>query len=207
MKLKHKILLTILGAIALICMVVETAYGGYLFTCLSLSLLVSIIAALVAITPDNPPSPEQFEEVVQENHKLQDAVKIMSASHRIIGNDVIMYSNHDPENYPYRAMEAINNERHRQIRIGNTTDIDDSYENGELVHAAICYESENGTGWPWAANSWKPKSREENLLRAGALYLAEADRAARAKQEDIVKRALNEVLKVAKQLQEIYLKR
>jgi hypothetical protein len=61
---------------------------------------------------------------------------------------------------------------------------DDRYAHGELATAAKCYlsmqaEARNNAppaGWPFERTWWKPKDRASNLRRAGALYLAEADR-------------------------------
>ena len=55
-----------------------------------------------------------------------------------------------------------------------------------LMQAAQCYRDAEGEGspqpslWPWDAAWWKPKSRQRNLERAGALYQAAADAAERA---------------------------
>ena len=34
--------------------------------------------------------------------------------------------------------------------------------------------------WPWTAEWWKPRTKRENLVRAGALILAEVERLDRA---------------------------
>jgi hypothetical protein len=55
-----------------------------------------------------------------------------------------------------------------------------------LETAAYCYrnavgeESAKPTQWTFSEEWWKPKSRQRNLERAGALYLAAADTAERA---------------------------
>lgn len=55
--------------------------------------------------------------------------------------------------------------------------------------AAVCYINETGTvnrnggkpwGWPWDASWWKPNARRRNLVKAGALILAEIERIDRA---------------------------
>jgi hypothetical protein len=65
---------------------------------------------------------------------------------------------------------------------------DDEYTNGQLLRVAVYYlhaGTSNAApldyagipvGWPWAGVWWKPKSRERNLIRAGALCLAERER-------------------------------
>lgn len=77
-------------------------------------------------------------------------------------------------------------ERQRQKTIeGWTPEHDDEHCNGELAMAAVCYINETGTvnrnggkpwGWPWDASWWKPKTRRRNLVKAGALFLAEIER-------------------------------
>jgi hypothetical protein len=77
-------------------------------------------------------------------------------------------------------------ERQRQKTIeGWTPEHDDEHCNGELAMAAVCYINETGTvnrnggkpwGWPWDASWWKPNARRRNLVKAGALILAEIER-------------------------------
>lgn len=81
------------------------------------------------------------------------------------------------------GMELIVAERKRQIeKEGWSTDHDDKYKDGELAKAGSCYEhafNEKASlshQWPWALKWWKPKDRVSNLVRAGALYLAEAEK-------------------------------
>lgn len=77
-------------------------------------------------------------------------------------------------------------ERQRQQSVeGWMPEHDDEHCNGELAMAAVCYINETGTvnrnggkpwGWPWDASWWKPKTRRRNLVKAGALILAEIER-------------------------------
>lgn len=80
-------------------------------------------------------------------------------------------------------------ERCRQLEVeGYRSDRDDTYTAGQLAKAARCYLSMAAdarnvgppAGWPWPRDAWKPRDRPSNLIRAGALLLAEADRLARA---------------------------
>ncbi|WP_368537336.1 ead/Ea22-like family protein [Enterobacter hormaechei] len=81
-------------------------------------------------------------------------------------------------------------ERQRQKAVeGWTSEHDDEHCNGELAMAAVCYINETGTvnrnggkpwGWPWDASWWKPNARRRNLVKAGALILAEIERIDRA---------------------------
>lgn len=81
-------------------------------------------------------------------------------------------------------------ERQRQQSVeGWMPEHDDEHCNGELAMAAVCYINEIGTvnrnggkpwGWPWDASWWKPNARRRNLVKAGALILAEIERIDRA---------------------------
>ncbi|HAT1683535.1 TPA: ead/Ea22-like family protein [Klebsiella oxytoca] len=86
-------------------------------------------------------------------------------------------------------------ERHRQKAIeGWTPEHDDEHCNGELAIAASCYaimgareqclsdgeyqQSQKALPytWPWDPAWWKPKGVRSDLVRAGALVLAEIER-------------------------------
>lgn len=82
----------------------------------------------------------------------------------------------------------ITDERDRQIKVeGWSAAHDDEHATGEMLHAAVIYlhwgtdraAPMNGgvpMSWPWSAEWWKPKDRKTNLVRAGALMVAERDR-------------------------------
>lgn len=87
------------------------------------------------------------------------------------------------------ADKLIDMERTRQIYCEGWSRKNDDIENneGELLQAAICYfELEKGekiqpnkgvpTEWPWQRKWWKPKTKMSNLVRAGALCVAEIER-------------------------------
>lgn len=86
-------------------------------------------------------------------------------------------------------------ERQRQVtEEGRTPEHDDTYRNGELARAAACYAENAGRSdgsrdyvasvkrtvppglWPWAIKWWKPKDRRRDLVRAGALIVADIER-------------------------------
>ncbi len=82
-------------------------------------------------------------------------------------------------------------ERLRQIaREGWTPVHDDKYELGQLARAAAAYAAHAGQPecaratfadeppalWPWDGEWWKPKDPRADLVRAGALILAEIER-------------------------------
>jgi hypothetical protein len=63
---------------------------------------------------------------------------------------------------------------------------DDAHSDGSIGAAAACYAAPQRPDgmcpgyWPWAASWWKPKDRRSDLVRAGALILAEIERLDRA---------------------------
>ncbi len=89
------------------------------------------------------------------------------------------------------GIDAIAAERRRQIdEEGFTPESDAMYAHGQIGYAASCYARYAGLRmhhppkeWPWFSNRWKPKSRREDLVRAGALIAAEIDRLDRAELE------------------------
>lgn len=100
---------------------------------------------------------------------------------------------------PARALLDVIAERQRQISAeGWSLDHDDSHRNGDLAAAAACYalsagwlsgygfpwllEGRRGCPdlWPWERAAWKPKDPRRDLVRAGALILAEIERLDRA---------------------------
>lgn len=83
-----------------------------------------------------------------------------------------------------KAKEDVVSERERQKSVlGWSEQHDDAHDQGQLAVAASCYARNAGledpnppTGWPWDEKWWKPKSQREDLVRAGALILAEIER-------------------------------
>jgi len=78
-------------------------------------------------------------------------------------------------------------ERRRQVeQEGWTPARDDQYRGGELSMAAVCYANTLAAGgaaphaWPWPEAWWKPSDERCNLVKAGALILAEIERLDRA---------------------------
>lgn len=94
---------------------------------------------------------------------------------------------------PERALALIREERERQVYAeGWTPAHDDQHATGELADAAAAYahagdhspvNPEDGYGtdlgrvlWPWDRASFKPGAHRRNLVRAGALIVAELER-------------------------------
>lgn len=103
-----------------------------------------------------------------------------------------------------KAMRMIRAERRRQREVeGWKLRHDDGYTNGELAHAAACYAARAGDRfgdrisrdvrhevpplWPWGKEWWKPIPNNEpddrirELVKAGALIVAEIERLQRLK--------------------------
>ncbi|WP_238368306.1 hypothetical protein [Mesobacterium pallidum] len=87
------------------------------------------------------------------------------------------------------ALDVLAERQRQQDVEGWAPDKDDAYQAGDLANAAACYaltdpiiEAARGApfDWPWSAKWWKPKSRRADLVRAGALILAEIERIDRA---------------------------
>lgn len=88
-----------------------------------------------------------------------------------------------------KAMSAIDDiaaERGRQMRVeGWSSSHDDEHDDGSLGTAAACYalglpKIAGRVIWPWDFKWWKPKDRRRDLVRAGALIVAEIERLDRA---------------------------
>jgi hypothetical protein len=84
-------------------------------------------------------------------------------------------------------------ERRRQIEVeGWTPEHDDKHSTQELAFAAACYVlADQGDAppavWPWDTSWWKPKDQRCNLIKAGALILAEIERLDRLAKIDALK--------------------
>src|ERR1044072_8991586 len=90
------------------------------------------------------------------------------------------------------VIDEIAAERRRQIEVGGwTAEHDDGHSNAEMASAAICYATPHrplswfGAGlapvaWPWHWSWWKSTDRRRDLIKAGALIVAEIERLGRA---------------------------
>lgn len=96
--------------------------------------------------------------------------------------------------YNSDALRDVVQERIRQIDVESwDPSHDDSHDDGSLARAAGCYALADlpvdiakeafpyrfpgqPKAWPWHADWWKPKTPRENLIRAGALIIAEIER-------------------------------
>ncbi|WP_258308943.1 hypothetical protein [Pseudomonas aeruginosa] len=93
-----------------------------------------------------------------------------------------------------QAWLDVQAERRRQVEAeGWTPEHDDEHSHGQMARAAACYAlagssaPNDGTAallvslaWPWDQQWWKPTSARRDLIKAGALILAEIERLDRA---------------------------
>ena len=101
-------------------------------------------------------------------------------------------SAHQGEVERVSAIDDIAAERRRQVEAeGWTPDHDDEHGDGSLAAAAATYAFSAATAdrflahdpigfWPWAAEWWKPSTPRRDLVKAGALIVAEIERIDRA---------------------------
>ncbi|WP_306049294.1 hypothetical protein [Oceaniradius stylonematis] len=86
------------------------------------------------------------------------------------------------------VIDEISAERQRQIsEEGWSPEHDDQHDTGELGRAAACYALASAGSrspvwriieqlWPWAFEWWKPTDPRRDLVKAGALIVAEIER-------------------------------
>lgn len=81
------------------------------------------------------------------------------------------------------ALDDIAAERRRQIEVeGWAPEHDDAHTDGHLTDAAACYALGPDQMravwylWPWDRHWWKPTTRRRDLVKAGALIVAEIER-------------------------------
>ena len=80
------------------------------------------------------------------------------------------------------VLDEIGIERYRQgYEEGWTDDHDDDHNCNELADAAACYAFGQPSQiieqlWPWSIDWWKPTDKRRDLVKAGALIVAEIER-------------------------------
>lgn len=84
-----------------------------------------------------------------------------------------------------QAVLDVAAERRRQIELeGWAAEHDDEHSENEMALAAACYAMSAGgyakgkvpPVWPWVKEWWKPSTARRDLVKAGALILAEIER-------------------------------
>ncbi len=80
------------------------------------------------------------------------------------------------------AVADIASERRRQMEVeGWTAEHDDQHDLGQMAGDAASYAVGSPDWyWPWDRKWWKPTNRRRNLIKAGALIVAEIERLDRA---------------------------
>ncbi len=83
------------------------------------------------------------------------------------------------------ARDVLAERERQQSAEGWTPEHDDDQADEKLLDAAFCYAKPDildglPIGWPWAPSWWKPTTRRRDLVKAGALILAEIERIDRA---------------------------
>lgn len=96
------------------------------------------------------------------------------------------------------VIEEIAAERERQMADeGWSSEHDDKHTHEEMAAAAACYAMPRSARrldftydgnvlsrlWPWDSKWWKPDNRRRDLVKAGALIVAEIERLDRAAQQ------------------------
>ncbi|MGG2676802.1 hypothetical protein [Pseudomonas aeruginosa] len=117
------------------------------------------------------------------------------ADGRVVAADIAHMLAAAPGKEVPQAWLDVQTERRRQITVEGFDTSNDDGSAGQIALAAGCYALHaggigtdwpggirNGSAlfWPWDEEWWKPKSARENLVRAGALVLAEIERLDRA---------------------------
>ncbi|AZD92021.1 MULTISPECIES: hypothetical protein [Pseudomonas] len=137
-----------------------------------------------------------FDGVYDNAGDIRDIYRLIAADHAAFSETE--YAQNAPA-----SLQSVLAERIRQIQIHCFyPEQDEEFVDGDLAIAAACYATEafvqateaEGAmrivpeSWPWMAVTWRPKDQRRNLVKAGALILAEIDRldraAASAQQEE-----------------------
>lgn len=119
--------------------------------------------------------------------RLTEAVMLLDKARNCVADFIDGVPGDPPADPGLTVIDEISLERERQIiEEGWTPSHDDEHFRRELAKAAAAYcladvDSHHGADqvWPFDGN-WRPKSHRENLIRAGALIVAELERIDRA---------------------------
>jgi len=127
-------------------------------------------------------STDQYDFQPATAEEAREAIEAIIDSHRAPSRAA------DGQQGASRAALDVLAERQRQVEVeGWHPDQDDDYEDGQLSMAAACYAMQGDTpnygppaDWPWDREWWKPADDRRNLVKAGALILADIERIDRA---------------------------
>ncbi|MBP2843907.1 hypothetical protein J8655_00060 [Dickeya oryzae] len=143
--------------------------------------------------PDVSDLPERLRDACCFARTQEQLNSLLIDSLRVIEGIAAMSGNSEQQLYmASAAARDVLNERKRQVMTKRfTPERDDTYTDGELVRAAVtyayssinCYTRGDGTiemamDWPlsWDESLWKPTGTRRDLVKAGALILAEIER-------------------------------
>ena len=136
-----------------------------------------------------PTQPAQAADSVQDLQPVHDAVTIDLLNERVA---YLERKLKEADSVLEDAARDVLAERQRQISgEGWTPEHDDKHSKGEMAEAAACYAASASVPksfkqlqcpgyWPWAFQWWKPSDARRDLVKAGALILAELERIDRA---------------------------
>jgi hypothetical protein len=137
------------------------------------------------------PSPDQVrKDTLEEAEAIALAIDSGRGNEKEIARAIRALKDHPTKPGGGDALEDVLAERERQKSVeGWTPEHDDKHSKGELASAAACYATQMREGplskgqlfflelrWPWSLKWWKPSNYRRNLVKAGALILAEIER-------------------------------
>ncbi|UEP42714.1 hypothetical protein [Burkholderia sp. B21-005] len=138
---------------------------------------------------------ERIEELALLNLGYDRQVRLRDFA-RAIEREVLATQHPEPRAEVTDATRDVLAERRRQVEDeGWTPEHDDEHNGGEMASAAASYAQRAGmheagamvgpcpqppTFWPWDNEWWKDAGARRNLVKAGALILAEIERLDRA---------------------------
>ncbi|MEM1149211.1 MAG: hypothetical protein AAGI03_01440 [Pseudomonadota bacterium] len=108
----------------------------------------------------------------------------------LIATALMAASADNPQPLSTAARDVLAERARQMFKEGWTPAHDDTHDTGEMSRAAACYAlaatkdnhmtsdacGQKPVTWPWDSEWWKPSDRRRDLVKAGALILAELER-------------------------------
>lgn len=148
------------------------------------------LAAISTIAMSNTPDSFAKNNLAQD-HELWTAAfgDVAAAVRREMEQrqraELLEYARTNPRYMGSKSAASVVLERHRQQASEGWTEAhDDEHKQCEMGRAAQCYIGGYSAIWPWNLDWWKPTTYRRNLVKAGALILAEIDRIDRLEEAD-----------------------
>ncbi|MCH4563380.1 hypothetical protein MKP05_09585 [Halomonas sp. EGI 63088] len=137
------------------------------------------------------PHPAGFTEVYRDEDEDGDIISVAVRAKTVFAQLLLCADSSfaGPNNTSSASYIAVYRERMRQLSTeGFSRERDDEYQHGELAYAAASYAHHAASRvvdnapaiWPWDKKWWKPTDPRRDLVKAGALILAEIERLDRA---------------------------